>query len=232
MLVGPGPVPGPTRVRSRLSWGLKVRSNGDDDRFMRKVRILLGLALVVAAGCSSDDGTTVTAGGSSDTPTTEATAPSTTTMVPWDSSTTSSTAPATTTTSSPPVTTTSAPTTTTPKPKPTTTTTTFPAGAVRLTIINEHPKPVELKVNGLSFTLAAGERRGPVPVIPAADSNDTYTAVVQGTDCGLGDAGPHFQKGPGTSVTMRLVPFGTCDPAGSGVPNLSLKFEGDWSGGH
>ena len=31
-------------------------------------------------------------------------------------------------------------------------------------------------------------------MIPAAYSNDTYTAVVQGTDCGLGDAGPHFPE--------------------------------------
>ncbi len=87
-------------------------------------------------------------------------------------------------------------------------------------------------MNGVSYTVEAGQRLGPVPVIPAADHNDTYTAVVHGTTCGLGDGGPHFQKGPGTAATMRFIPQGSCDPAGPGVPNLGLVFEGDWSGGH
>ena len=74
--------------------------------------------------------------------------------------------------------------------------------------------------------MAAGQRLGPVPVVPAADLNDVYSAVVHGTQCGLGDAGPLFQKGPGSSVTMRLKPQGNCDPAGPGVPNLDVAFEG------
>jgi hypothetical protein len=125
-------------------------------------------------------------------------------------------------------------TTTTRRPAPTTTTTTFPAGAVRLTIVNEHPKAVDVTVNGVAYVVAAGKRLGPVPVIPAPDRNDTYGAVVHGTNCGLGDGGPDFQEGAGTSVTMRFeaTPSDVCDAAGPGVPNLKLVWEGAWSGGH
>jgi hypothetical protein len=95
-----------------------------------------------------------------------------------------------------------------------------------LTIVNEHPRAVDVGVNGLSYTVQPGQHLGPVPVIPRADRNDAYSAVVHGTQCGTGDSSPFFQKPPGSSITMLLVPEGACDPAGSGVPNLNVVLEG------
>src|SRR5439155_1823783 len=129
--------------------------------------------------------------------------------------------PASSTTTAP------APTTTTPrKPAPSTTTTTFPANAIRLTIVNQHPNRVEVNINGASYNLAPGQRLGPVPFVPDPEGHESYSAVVAGTSCGLGDSGiPALEKPPGTSVTMRLTPQGACDPAGPGVPNLDVAFE-------
>jgi hypothetical protein len=211
---------------------LNLSPPGADRTFVRK---RLHLALIIttlglSAACSSGSSQVVTAHGGPAagelTTTTAGTAePSTTTSEPARAT----TAPPSTST------TVAAPTTTTTRvvPKPTTTTTTFPASAVRLTIKNEFPRPVDVTVNGAAYHLRVGEVRGPVPVEPKADRNDTYTVVMSGTNCGLGDAGPHFQSGAGTSVTLRVVTFvgGGCDPA-AGVPNIGVAWEGAWSGAH
>ncbi len=52
----------------------------------------------------------------------------------------------------------------------------------------------------------------------------------------MGDAGPHFQEGAGTAVTLRIVPMGPksggCTETGPDVPNFRLAWEGAWFGGH
>ena len=106
---------------------------------MRSGRILLVSVIVALAGaCSSGGGdATVSASGAPD-GAEEIPAASTTTTTAAETTTTT-VAPATVTSSAPPSTAAPAPATTTTQPAPASTTTTFPAGAVRLTIVNEHP---------------------------------------------------------------------------------------------
>src|SRR5205085_2240257 len=138
------------------------------------------LVLLGAACASSGDRATVTAGGS------PAAAPtfadtSTTTATLAASSTTTAPAPATATApvSASSTTTAPAPTTTTiRKPAPSTTTTTFPAGAIRLTIVNQHPSRVQVSINAGSYSLAPGQRLGPMPFVPDPEGHESYSAVV------------------------------------------------------
>jgi hypothetical protein len=194
----------------------------------------MAVALGWSTACSSGGEQKVVAGATAtdaaplpEVTTTTATEPSTTTAPPPPSSTTTTTAQ--------PTSTTVAPTSTTRRPV-TTTTTTFPAGAVRLTIRNEFVKTMDITVNGVRYLVAAGATKGPVPVVPAANHNDTYSIVIAGTMCGMGDGGPHFQEGPGTAVTLRVVAMGPesmgCPEAGPDTPNFKLVWEGAWSGGH
>ena len=199
-----------------------------------RLQLALGVAVIgVSAACSAGGSQVVTAQGAPaaaevTTATTVPAGPSSTTTEPPPST----TGPPTTTVAAPPTTVAAPPTTTTTRvvPKPTTTTT-FPAGAVRLTLKNEFPHPVDLTVNGVAYHLRLGEVRGPVPVQPQADLNDTYSVVVTGTNCGLGDAGPHFQGGPGSAVTLRVIVFpGTACDVAAGIPNIGVSWEGATSG--
>lgn len=198
----------------------------------KRLHLLVIAAIVWSAACSSaGDGQVVTVATPGDAlpAATEVTGVTSTTVPPPPSTSTTATAPPAPA-PAPPT------TTTTTGAVPTTTTTTFPPSAVRLTIRNEFKKPVDLTINGLRYLVNAGEVRGPVPVEPSPNGNDTYSIVIAGTDCGMGDAGPHFQEGPGTAVTLRLFAMapdhGGCDAAGPGVPYLDLAWEGAWSGGH
>jgi hypothetical protein len=110
-------------------------------------------------------------------------------------------------------------------PRPTTNPTKAPAttitkaAAVRLTVVNQHPSAVKLTVNGRTFTLAPGERAGPVAITMAANGNDVVeVALVQEPSCGSGDADSYFPK-PGSYTLTVVAGPGLCQPgvAGPGV---------------
>ena len=138
-------------------------------------------------------------------PTTAAVAPPTTT------------APAPTTTAAPPTTKAPRPTTTTTKAPATTTT---KVTGVRLTVVNQHPLPVKLSVNGRSFTLAAGEKAGPAAITMAPGGNDVVeVTLVQEPSCGTGDAGGYFPTPGDYTLTVAASP-GLCQP---GMPGPTVK---------
>lgn len=148
-------------------------------------------------------------------------APTTTTEV-LPPPTTATSIIASTTTALPPATT--APTTTAPRPTTTTTkapaTTTTKAAGVMLTVINQHPSAVKLTVNGRAFTLAPGERSGPVAITRAANGNDVVEVfLVQEPSCGSGDADSYFPR-PGNYTMTVVAGPGLCQP---GMPGPGVK---------
>jgi len=122
--------------------------------------------------------------------------------------------------------TTTAPAPTTKAPRPTTTTTKAPATTttkatgVRLTVVNQHALAAKVTVNGRSFTLAAGEKAGPVAITMAPGGNDVVeVALVQEPSCGTGDAGGYFPK-PGDYTLTVVAGQGLCQP---GMPGPLVK---------
>lgn len=74
--------------------------------------------------------------------------------------------------------------------KPTTTTTTIPASMARVSIVNDYPAAVVVKVNGVTRTVAAGGRSGPFGVKPGATDGNDVASVARADDptCGTGGA--------------------------------------------
>jgi hypothetical protein len=130
-------------------------------------------------------------------------------------------ASATTTTRKPtttaPPTTQASRTTTTVKAAPSSTTSTTAGAAasgVMLTVVNGHPMAVVLKVNDRTFTLAPGQRVGPVPLNRYAHGNDTVeVSVSQHPECGAGDADRYFPT-PGNYELTVGTPLGAGGCAG------------------
>ena len=202
----------------------------DDERHepVKATRLLGGLAAgllvagavsagAVGAGDDSPDRRVVTAAGAGvsgvDAPTTTAEpVPPPTTAAPVVSSTTPAPAPTTTSTTAP-----ARPTTTTTKAPATTTT---KAAGVMLTVVNQHPSAVKVTVNGRVFTLAAGQRSGPVAIARADHGNDVVEAtLVQEPSCGTGDADSYFPK-PGNYTMTVVAGPGLCQP---GMPGPVVK---------
>ena len=135
----------------------------------------------------------------------------------------------------PPTTTTPAPTTTAPAPttttttkvpRPTTSTTSAPAPTttkatgVQLTVVNQHTFAVKVTVNGRVFTLAPGDKRGPVLITSAPRDSDVVEVVlVQEPSCGTGDADSYFPK-PGSYTMTVVASQGLCQP---GMPGPTVK---------
>ena len=175
----------------------------------------------VSGNNAAEDRRIVSAAGSGlagvDAPTTTAEVgpPPKTTAVPVVTSTTTAPAPATTAT--PPTTKAPRPTTTTTKAPATTTT---KAAGVRLTVVNQHPSTVKVIVNGRTFTLAAGEKSGPVGITTEAHGNDVVeVTLVQAPSCGSGDADSYFPK-PGNYTMTIVAGPGLCQP---GMPGPVVK---------
>jgi hypothetical protein len=190
-----------TRLLGWLTAGLLVAGavsasavNGNNDAADRRVVSAAG------AGLGGVDATTTTAA-----------------LLPVPTTATEVVPPTTTTTTVAPTTTAPRPTTTTTKAPATTTT---KAAGVRLTVVNQHPSAVKLTVNGRTFTLAPGERAGPVAITTPAHGNDVVeVTLVQEPSCGTGDADSYFPK-PG-SYTMTVVAGpGLCQP---GMPGPDVK---------
>ena len=209
-------------------WGGMWRRTVDEevDQPVRATRLLAWLiaGLVVAGAVSAsatdgaDDRRTVSAAGAGfggvDAPTTTAVVlPPPTTAAPITAPPTTALPPATT-----------APATTAPRPTTTTTrapaTTTTKATGVRLTVVNQHPSAVKLTVNGRTFTLANGERSGPVAITMGANGNDVVEVVlVQEPSCGTGDADTYFPR-PGNYTMTVVAGPGLCQP---GMPGPVVK---------
>jgi cytoskeletal protein RodZ len=130
-----------------------------------------------------------------------ATDPAPTTTAPPRPTTTAptTTQPPRTTTTRPAVTATTAPTTATTPP-----TTAAQATSATVNVVNEHPQPVTVKVNGRAFTLGAGQQSGPLSVARSDHGNDTVeVSLVADPSCGMGDADGYFAKGG--SYRMAVV---------------------------
>jgi hypothetical protein len=137
-----------------------------------------------------------------------------------------STLPATTVPSTTEVPTTLRPTTTTTRPTPPTThatvlatvpttsaTTLAVAGKAMVTLRNSYPEAVQLKVNGQTYQLAAGQQLGPVSVTPAPSGNDIIELRVSANlGCGEGDAQGYFVAGHRYLLTVAVGPD-SCPPS-------------------
>ena len=125
----------------------------------------------------------------------------TTTVAPPPASTTSTTVRRATTTTRP------APTTTRPTTPPTSVAT---ASQAMVTLWNNYSEAVQLKVNGVAYELAAGQRVGPVAVTPAPSGNDTIELRLSSNPtCGEGDAMGYFVAGRRYLLTVS-VSSGSC----------------------
>lgn len=127
--------------------------------------------------------------------------------------------------------------TTTTLPKPTTTTTRPPATTsttraattsttstgVMLAVVNRSTSAVSLKVNDRSFTLAAGQTAGPVPITRYAHGNDIIELrLAQEPTCGMGDADGYFPK-PGSYLLTIVSSPGACNLPTGAIPSVSYR---------
>ena len=183
------------------------------------VLMVLGVLVAGAMAARNDtagDRAVSAAGGEAgvvDVPTTvvTTTVPPTTAVVP-------------TTTTTPKPTPTAPPTTKAPQPTTTTTraTTTTTAG-VMLTIVNNSPSAVLLKVNGKSFTLAGGQRVGPVAVTRSAEGYDIVELrLAAEPTCGMGDADGYFPRPGNYVLTIESSP-GSCNPPTGAIASVRYR---------
>jgi hypothetical protein len=117
------------------------------------------------------------------------------------------------------------PTTKAPRPTTTTTraTTTPTAAGVMLTIVNNSPSKVLLKVNGKSFTVEGGQKVGPVPVTRSADGNDIIEMrLAAEPTCGMGDADGYFPKPGSYLLTIESSP-GSCNPPTGPIASVRYR---------
>lgn len=119
-------------------------------------------------------------------------------------------------------------TTTTRAPRPTTTTaapaapSTTTAG-VLLTVVNSSTSAVTLKVNDRSFSLAPGQKAGPVPITRYAHGNDIIELrLAQEPTCGMGDADGYFPK-PGSYLLTIVSSPGSCNLPSGAIPSVSYR---------
>jgi hypothetical protein len=181
-------------------------------------------AVVTAAGGSRTIDVTSTVTVPITVPSTPAPAPrptttirTTTTLSPAAVAVLRAIASSTTTTRPPPVTTTTttappAPTITTPTPTPTTappaptttppatgtsssTTSTAPPPQVTLTLVNEHPQPLAVTVNGREFLLAVGQTVAAAELPFAPPGDEIVVRAQADADCGSIDKGALFEAG-------------------------------------
>lgn len=129
---------------------------------------------------------------------------------------TTTTAKATTTTKAPATTTTTkAATATTVRP-----TTTVTVAGITLTVVNEYPRPVELTVNGVVWTLAPGQSAGPTAVPRFDHGNDIIgIKVLPFAGCGDGDADGYFAT-PGSYRLAVVNGLSICE---GGVPGPTVR---------
>jgi hypothetical protein len=165
---------------------------------MRLPLIAVGIgALLVAPACSHHNASgRLSAGGA--TPTTEET---TTTSTEAPTTTTTTTAPPTTTTTAKPTTTTAKPTTTTAAVRP---------GQASVSIVNDYPASMDVKINGVLHRVAAHTTSPVFGVTPAANGNDVIeVARTDNPTCGLGGPGGYFQdRGSHTVHVYVSAPAG------------------------
>jgi hypothetical protein len=156
------------------------------------IRRLAVCCLVVLAACSDDKGGDV-----------DLSADETTTTVEETTTTTSTTIAPTTTTAAPTITT----------AKPTTTTSTIPASMARVTIVNDYPASVVVKVNGVTRTVAAGGRSGPFGVKPGATEGNDVASVARADDptCGTGGADGYFTAGGTYEIRVIVAAPSGCN---------------------
>lgn len=116
-------------------------------------------------------------------------------------STTTTRRPATTTTTRPPPTTTTVPT---PTSAPTTTTTAAPA-PFTATLVNEHPQPVVLIVNGRNIPLAVAQTLE--VELPISQRGDLIQVrLADDEKCGVSDSGVIFKPGARYRVSIVVGP--------------------------
>ncbi|MGI9021953.1 MAG: hypothetical protein ACR2HV_01730, partial [Acidimicrobiales bacterium] len=79
-----------------------------------------------------------------------------------------------------------------------------------VTLVNDYPGAVTVKLNGQSYALAEGEHVGPVEVTLTPNGNDVVEmALTAEPTCGQGDAGGYFQPGGTYLLTVTAGP-GMC----------------------
>ena len=131
-------------------------------------------------------------------------------------------------TTAPPTTTAAAPTTVAATPRtvaPTVTPTTAATtgGPAMVTLVNQHPMDVAVKVNGRTFQLGPAQVVGPVPITPAPSGNDIVElTVVADPMCGTGDAMGLFSGGRSYRLTVTVSPGGGC-PGGIPGPDYRVS---------
>ncbi len=155
-----------------------------------------------------------------DVPTTVTTTVVSTTVPP-----TTAVVPTTTTTTAPKPTPTAPPTTKAPQPTTTTTraTTTTTAAGVMLTIVNNAPSAVLLKVNGQSFTLDGGQKVGPVAVTaPPTGYDIVELRLAAEPTCGTGDADSYFPRPGNYLLTIESSP-GSCNPPTGPIASVRYR---------
>lgn len=129
-------------------------------------------------------------------------------------STTTTRRPATTTTTRPPPTTTTVPT---PTSAPTTTTTAAPA-PFAATLVNEHPQPVLLIVNGRNIPLAVAQTlEVQLPISQRGDL--VQVRLADDEKCGVSDSGVIFKPGARYKVSIVVGPTQCKDVA---VPLIKI----------
>lgn len=201
----------------------------DPDVRARSLRIGLAAvaALVVAAAVlllvarNDDDGQSVKTASGTSTSSSSTSSSSSTTLEETTTSTETTVAPATTAAAAPP--TTAKPTTTA---RPTTTATTFPPGTARVTIVNNHPKTLEVILNSKTTVVPPNSRTGPIAIPPEVsegqNGNDVVNLHVQDDPgCGTGGADSYFEPDRAYTFTVDTQ-TGVCGERG---PNLRFRVE-------